>query len=141
MERYAPLVCDLYNECGTLDPFAVADSRNIEYRYVPFLRNPEGQFLKMKNQPLILLADWLKESNRRYFIITHELYHALAHDGLGGYYISTDHSQGKMETEANLFALCYLSILYRIDEEMKPESYYDLHYKYGMDLNVAEEFI
>lgn len=138
-DRFAK-VYELYERHHTLDPFDIAEREGIEYRYVPYLKSPEGQFVNIAGEPLILLNDRLKDSNRKFFIMCHELYHALWHSNLAGYYISNQNGRGKLEMEANKFSSCFLYCLYRLEEGRQPASYFDLHYKYGLDLNVAEEF-
>lgn len=138
-DRFAK-VYELYERHHTLDPFDIAEREGIEYRYVPYLKSPEGQFVKIEGEPLILLNDRLKDSRRKYFIMAHEIYHAIWHSELAGYYIDNAYGRGKLEMEANKFAACFLYSLYHFEEGRAPESYFDLHYKYGLDLNVAEDF-
>lgn len=139
MKRNKGMVDNLYTQHETLDPFLLAEKLNIEYEYVPFLRNPEGQFLTIDEQPLILLNERLREQNRRYYIMAHELYHAIAHSNLAGYYVLTNQTKGKLENEANLFALYLLYSCYEKEEGTEPRSIYDLYYRFGIDLNIIDE--
>ncbi|WP_368644809.1 ImmA/IrrE family metallo-endopeptidase [Alkalibacterium putridalgicola] len=74
------MVEDLYEEIGTLDRFAIIDHAGIDLHYVDFGANPLGQYIKLFNNPTILLNKSIENSPQEYFVASHELHHALEHE-------------------------------------------------------------
>lgn len=132
------LIIKIYKQVGTLDPFTVAEYMGIDIRYVPFLDNPYGQSLNIMGDPIILIADHLKESNHRYFVLAHEIYHSLQHSDLSGYYVRDSVTRGKLENEANKFAVAYYMQKYVEDYGISPYSYTELTNLYGVPLGIIE---
>lgn len=48
------------------------------------------------------------EHNHRYFLVAHELHHAIVHKEWSGYYVQNNVTRGKLENEANAFAAALL---------------------------------
>lgn len=112
-------VDELYRLYGTYNPTTLADFLEIQIRYVPFLSNPDGQFITMFDRPVILLNEKLHDSPKRHFVIAHELYHALEHANLAGYYVANNKFRGKLEREANRFAF-QLTLKFKEDQTGEP---------------------
>lgn len=132
---------DVYRETRTFDPIDIAAWHNIEIKYVPFLDNPAGQSVSVLGSPLILISDKIEESNQRYFVIAHEIYHSLQHTDLSGYYVRDSISRGKLENEANKFAIQLLIKKYKEDFGMLPNSYKELIELYGVPQNIVDLYI
>ena len=82
MNRLAPI----YNRTKTFNPFQIAESGGIEYKYVEASSKFEGQTSNVMGKPLIVLNSDLIDSPRRYVVIAHEICHVLLHNGLISYY-------------------------------------------------------
>lgn len=106
-------IYQLHDITQIFDPFKIIDYFDIRLKYVPFLNNPQGQYLKLLEQPYILLSEALKHSPKRYFVLAHELFHAVEHGDLMGYYMLNEHSNNKLEHEANKFAILLCMHLYK----------------------------
>lgn len=128
------LIGTLYDEFKTFDPIQIAEQLGIDIEYVDFLTNPKGQYIKLIDSPLILINQEFEYSEEKIFIVAHELYHALSHSDLIGYYNISRKTQSTMETEANKFAVNLLFELF-IEEEMSlPTCTQEMNYKFGMPL-------
>lgn len=137
-ERTLEIIENLYDQFGTLDPFNLIEQNGIELHYVPFLDNPLGQYIKLSDTPTILLSDRLENSSERYFVVSHELHHALEHEDISSYYTLNTLSRSKMEQEANKFA-AVLCLNFYIEEQGKiPETKTDLQNEYGVPLELSE---
>lgn len=88
----------------TANPFTLADNLGIEYHYVDFPEKLKGRIVVYDDEPIILLNESIKETPAKYFVMGHELKHALDHSGLIGYYSLCYGGKGKLEREANDFA-------------------------------------
>jgi len=137
-ERITELIEGLYNQYGTLDPFALVEHAGIDLHYVPYLDNPMGQYLKLVGTPTILLSDTLEGSPERFFVLSHELHHALEHEDICSYYTLNSLSRSKMEQEANKFAAAMCLNLYIEEQEKFPETTVDLLNEYGVPLQLSE---
>ena len=125
-------------QCNTLDPFLIAENYDIEVRYVPFSENPKGQFINLFEKPMILLNESIKDSERRYYVMAHELYHALEHSSLAGYYVSTGLSRSKLEYVAYRFAATFLLDHYVSENGTMPDTFGRLQLSYGVDELMAD---
>lgn len=132
---------NIYTKYNTLDPFEIAESCNIEIRYESFLKSPSGQYVVIHDQKIILINHELADSNERYFVMAHELYHALMHSELSGYYIQNSFSRGKLENEANKFAVNLLANRYVEEYGLYPSSYDELYNLYGIPKDILETYI
>jgi len=119
---------NIQNVYGTFDPFKIADDCGIKIKYVPFMEDPQGMIANVDGQKYILISDTLVDSNVKYFICAHELYHHLSHNGLGYYYISSIGGKYTLEREANSFATSLVTYLYKDMFDPDPEnvSYLDV---------------
>lgn len=131
----------IYTTLGTLDIHKVIEHYGIEIRYVSFLNNPLGQSVNVLGERVILISDKVEESNLKYFILAHELYHAAHHIELSGYYIRDSISRGKLENEANKFAIAFFINKYVEDYGKLPHSYDELTYLYGVPKEVIKYYI
>lgn len=125
----------------TSNPFLLCDHLNIEIKYVEFGDNPLGQFVRVLNEPLILLNKRLEESPQRYFIAAHELFHALHHSDLTSYYVQTEFTRGKLETEANHFAGILIMNQYKEEHGALPETIQELEIHYGLPFDFVNNYI
>ncbi|QJS97870.1 ImmA/IrrE family metallo-endopeptidase [Dolosigranulum pigrum] len=106
-------ICRLYDMVHTYNPFELVEYFNIRLKYVPFLDSPKGQYVKLLDTPYILLSEELKHSSGRYFILSHELFHALEHSDLTGYYTLNERATNELEYEANKFGVLLCMYLYK----------------------------
>lgn len=140
-ERTAELIEELYEQFGTLDPFAIVEKNGIDLHYVPFGDNPMGQYIKMLNTPTILLNDKLEGSSKRFFVLSHELHHALEHEDLSGYYVFNHKSRSKLENEANDFATNLLFHFFLEEHQLVPETLQSLELSYGVPSEYSELYL
>lgn len=85
----------LKQKYNSANPFIICEQMGIQIKYVPFMNNPKGQFQELLGRSVILLSHELKESEERFYICAHELGHAIFHQGLSSYYVSTRSSRSK----------------------------------------------
>lgn len=140
-ERIDEMVEELYEKYGTLDPFTLVEQSGVDIYYVPFADNPMGQYVKLMGTPTILLNDRLENSPKRYFVLTHELHHALEHEDLSGYYVFNHRSRAKLETEANGFATKLLFNFYMEEFQVAPETSLLLKQMYGVPSYYSELYL
>lgn len=140
-KSFNDLIKKLYARFNTLDPFEIAEKCYIELRYEPFLKSPHGQYVFILNQKIIIINHDLIDSNEKHFVMSHELYHALMHSELSSYYIQNRISRGKLETEANKFAVGLLTNRYVEDYGVYPVSYDELYYLYGIPKVILETYM
>lgn len=134
-QRILQIIKELYIKCSSYNPFVVSELLNIEVKYVPFGKSPLGQVAYIYETPIILINECLKDSNERFFVCAHELYHALEHTSLSSYYVSNGVAKSKMESEANTFATIILFNDFIETNEYLPESFEDLEHSYGFPEN------
>lgn len=131
-------VDELHSLYGTYNPVELADYLKIEIRYAPFLSNPDGQFVNMIDEPIILINEKLKDSPKSLFVIAHELFHAIEHSDLAGYYVANDKFRGKLEREANKFAAT-LVLRFHAEENGEPiRSFEHINRVYGVSEDMEE---
>lgn len=140
-ERIIELIEGLYNQYGTLDPFALVEHAGIDLHYVPYLDNPMGQYLKLVGTPTILLSDTLEGSPERFFVLSHELHHALEHEDWAGYYVFNHKSRAKLENEANGFATNLLFHFFIEEHQLVPETSQLLELEYGVPSDFSELYL
>lgn len=129
------LIKEIYTTYNTFNPEILVEFLNIDLRYVDYINNPKGQYIKIRDRKIILIKDTLEFSNERFFIIAHELYHALNHTDLIGYYSISKKTKNKMECEANHFAVKLLYEHFIHEHESLPYSFQELMYNYGIPQN------
>ncbi|MGX7394036.1 ImmA/IrrE family metallo-endopeptidase [Carnobacterium mobile] len=130
-QRILQLIKELYLRYNSYNPFVLSELLNLEVKYVSFGNSPLGQVAYIYETPIILLNEYLKDSNERFFVCAHELYHALEHTDLSSYYISNRIAKNKMETEANTFATIILFNDFIENNQFLPESFDSLAHTYG----------
>ncbi|MCI3027732.1 ImmA/IrrE family metallo-endopeptidase [Desemzia sp. C1] len=140
-EKYHHLISKLRETAGTLNPITIAETLGIEIKYVSFLANPEGQYLKMFDEPIILINEKYAEHNHRYFLVAHELHHAIEHEDLSGYYVQNNVTRGKLENEANAFAAALLVWYYAELNDQLPGSTKELELEFGFPEDLSEEYL
>ena len=126
------LVRDLKQKYQSANPFIICEKMGITIEFVPFLTNPKGQFQVILDEPIIFLNDSLKYSEERFYICAHELGHALFHNELSSYYVSTRNARSKSESEANCFATNLIVSLYQEDTDQFPREVSLLTKLYGL---------
>lgn len=131
----------LVKQYKTYNPFLIAEEKGIEVLYVPFGKTPLGETVYFKEEILILLNDSLSNRNDRYFIMAHELYHALEHLNMSAFYTKQRHGKGTYEREANLFAGHLLIKMYEDMYGFLPESVQVLYDTYGVPINLKDDLI
>lgn len=130
-EQIKKLVYFLGNHYKTFDPFLLCEKLNIDIKYVPFLDEPLGDTVHLKERPIILLDDSLRYSNQRYFVCAHELAHAINHQGLSNFYTTNSRNKGKMEVEADKFACGLITMLYAEENGEFPDNTNEIEWRYG----------
>lgn len=95
----------LFNLFGTYDPFRISELLNYDIHYVNLNKKPLGHCSKILKETVIILDESLMDSNYRFFVCAHELYHAINHQEYASYYTISSNTKSKMEYEANYFAM------------------------------------
>lgn len=131
----------LFKQYETYNPFVIAKEIGIEVLYVPFGKTPLGETVYFKEDTLILLNDSLANQNKRYFVMAHELYHALEHLEMSAYYTTHRHGKEKYEREANLFAGHLMIELYKDIHGFLPDSVQTLYDTYDVPIDLKDDLI
>ena len=118
---------------NTADPFKIAEKLNVKLEWVSMDRSLLGKTQYFMNQPIILLNTTIRDSNKRYFVLSHELGHVLLHEGLTGYYTVAYHGESKAEAEADNFARSLLIWTYLDDFGELPDTTDQLTKAYGFE--------
>lgn len=126
------LVFTIGKRYGTFNPFSWADFLNLEVYWKELYPRPLAKTVYYEEHPLIFMANQIKNSNQRYFILAHEIGHILEHKGLAAYYISNNVHRRKTEREADEFAMAVITNLYVEEHGNLPSTYQDLRYSYGL---------
>lgn len=103
MDEINSTIVDLYYKYQTYDPFKIAEFYNLIIRYVEFDEAPHGEVVYIRNKIYILIDSNFKNTNQRYFICAHELFHYLKHLN-SKTYDSNSNEKGFLEQEADYFA-------------------------------------
>lgn len=140
-KKWKQIIQKLFKQYKTYNPFLIAEELGIEVLYVPFGSTPLGETVYFKEETLILLNDSLAKQNQRYFIMAHELYHALEHLDMSAYYTTQRHGKGKYEREANLFAGYLMIELYQDLYGFLPESIKVLNSNFGVPIDLKNDLI
>ena len=118
---------------GTANPFDIADKKGIEYEFKCLPGKIKGLLLSTPDdKPLIWINRNLKDSNLKYLVCAHELYHAINHYGLNGLYSAHYGGKGKLETEADVFATELMIELYNEHYSQYAETFEVLKTVYGV---------
>lgn len=102
-DKIKRLVAYYRKTLGTNDPFAIADSLGILYRFCNI--DFAGCYMFLKNHRCIFINNQLEPAESR-MVMAHELGHALLHKKENCYFTQTKTLllNSKIEKEANLFA-------------------------------------
>lgn len=141
IEKWYDLIQQLYKEYKTYDPFILAQNKGIEVLYVPFGETPKGETIRFKNETLILLNEELIEKNERFYVLAHELYHAIEHVHLSAYYTTQRNGKGTLEREANIFSGQLMIKMYEEHYGFPPETFQDLQNQYGVSEELEDYLI
>lgn len=117
---------------GTFDPFVWAEKLNVEIHWKDIYPRPLGETVYLSDQPIVMLANIIRDTNQRYFVLAHELCHVIEHEGLSSYYNDKAIYTHKLENQADKFAITLITNLYIEENGHLPNSYQDLTYSYGM---------
>ena len=131
-EKWYDLIQELYKEFKTYDPFVLAENKGIDVLFVPFGETPKGETVRFKDETIILLNEQLMEENERFFVLAHELYHAIEHENLSAYYTTQRNGKGTLEREANIFSGQLMIKMYEEIYGFPPETFQDLQNQYGV---------
>lgn len=105
---------NMVSECGTANPFVIADNNGLIYEYrsdLPAILL--GITITIHgNRPMVLLNSSIKENSKRYLVMAHELKHAISHHDLPIYYSQAYRGGEKCEHEAELWATYLMVHLY-----------------------------
>lgn len=134
-------VTELVKRHQTANPFIIAEYENIEVRFVPLPSNLQGLMLSTPNdKPMIWINDSIRDSNLKYLVMAHELKHALDHYGLDGFYTAAYHGKGKLENEADRFAIELMLLLYQEQYQDVPDTFDKLIATYGVKEEMREYY-
>lgn len=117
---------------GTYDPFVIAEKLNIAIKWADIYPRPFGNTIYYEKSPIILLSNVIKETPEKYFVCSHELGHAIVHEGLTAYYIANSKFHNRSESEADKFAISLCTHLYIEQFDKMPETYSDIQAQYGL---------
>ena len=135
-EKSNRLIKQLYEEHKTYNPFLLAEKIGIEVMFVAFGKTPKGETVRFKQETLILLNESLIDKNERYFVLAHELYHAIEHNNLSAYYTTQRNGKGTLEREASTFAGHLMINQYKEEYGYLPETFQVLRDVYGVPENL-----
>ncbi|WP_025025264.1 ImmA/IrrE family metallo-endopeptidase [Companilactobacillus nodensis] len=126
------LVFNIGDRYNTFDPFIWAEKLNLDIYWENIGPKPLAKTNYMFNNPFIVMANSVKYSNQKYFVLAHEIGHVLEHKGLAAYYVSNNVHRRKTEREADAFAMAVITNLYVEENGKLPDTYADLRYNYGL---------
>lgn len=130
------LIINIGKRYGTFDPFIIADSLNVEIQWKDIYPRPLGDTIYYGNQPIVVMANIIKESNQRFFVMAHELGHVIEHEGLSAYYNDKSIYKHALENQADKFAITLITNLYIEEHGCLPDTYSELTHCYGLpDIN------
>lgn len=134
-------VTELVKRHKTANPFIIAEYENIEVRFVSLPSDLKGLMLSTPNdKPMIWINDNIRDCNLRYLVMAHELKHALDHYGLDGFYTAAYHGKGKLENEADRFAIELMLLLYQEQYQDIPDTFDKLIAAYGVKEEMREYY-
>ena len=117
---------------GTYNPYVWADRLNIEIEWVDFGESFTGKTDYWGDQPIITLNESIKEDNRQYHVLAHEIGHVILQQGVTGYYTLNSKTKSSSESQANKFAMYMMINFYEEQEGHLPETYQDLVNECGL---------
>lgn len=135
MYKVSDVVKTVVNRYKTANPFMIADKLNIEVDWCRFGKMPLGKTVYDGHEPVIMLNQLIKHTPAQYFVLGHELGHAILQEGLVGYYTSSVRNHSQLETEADQFSVALMALLFVEDNDYMPGSYDELATQYGLPHN------
>ena len=134
-------VNQLVSTYNTANPFEIADYLGIEYDFKTLPNNLKGILVSSeKDTPLILINEDIQDISFKYYVMAHELKHAIDHADLIGYYSLCYGGKGKLELEANKFATELMLLLYQEQYQDIPETFDKLISTYGVKEEMREYY-
>lgn len=116
----------------SFDPFKIAESLNIDIRFVEMDETPLGHCSTILSDTVILFDTSLHESNLKFLICAHELFHAMNLQDIASYYSLNKFTKSKLEHEANEFAIELIKELFKQNNGFEASHYKQLSV-YGVD--------
>ncbi|MDD7758805.1 MAG: ImmA/IrrE family metallo-endopeptidase [Aerococcus suis] len=114
-------VYEVTSKNQTNDPFIICENNDIRYLYGEDLSSEFKAVYIELDKPTIIINAQYKYNQERYFIVAHELYHALYHNRTLALYHNGYNAKDKSEREANEFATKLLLSGYQIDQDETKE--------------------
>ncbi|WP_428958064.1 ImmA/IrrE family metallo-endopeptidase [Levilactobacillus brevis] len=136
MEKISNVAKTVMNRYHTANPFIIAERLNIQVEWCLFDHYPLGKTVYDGDQPVVMLNAAIRHTPTQYFVMGHELGHAILQEGLVGYYTSSNKAHGQLETEADEFSAALMGLLFIEDNDRMPSSYKDLARQYGLPYNL-----
>ncbi|MGX6979082.1 ImmA/IrrE family metallo-endopeptidase [Vagococcus elongatus] len=127
----------IWEQVGSYNPFVIAEKYNFEISYHDFKGSPLGHCSTVMGQTIILMDKSLENSNKRFLVCGHEIYHGISHQDIASYYSINGVTKGKMEDEANGFSVELLKCLY-FEEHGRHATYYKELSIYGIGEDMLE---
>lgn len=115
----------------TVNPFIIADYLGVEIRYGD-LGKRDGYYDKILGDPVIIINYRLRDSNKRFVVCAHELYHAIEHTDIASYYTTGKKQRSSLEYQANEFACKLICNLYVEETGELPTSFDRMKKWYGL---------
>lgn len=129
-------VTELVKRHKTANPFIIAEYENIKVRFVPLPSDLQGLMLSTpNNKPMMWINDNIRDRNLRYLVMAHKLKHSLnhyGHYGLDGFYTAAYNGKGKLENDADWFAMDLILLFYQEKYENVPETFDTLKATFGI---------
>lgn len=141
IEHMLNLLMQLKSKYSTVNPVYLIEELGIEVQYVDFLEYPNGLYQKVFDDKVILISDEIETSNKLYFVLAHELHHALEHEDIISYYTQNSKNRSKIEHEADLFATIVCLNLYIEEYGTDTMSKQDLENLYGLPMEMSEKYL
>jgi len=123
---------------GSFNPFSIAERLNIDFEYRDFSPDIEGVSFPVLGKPLIALNSALVNIPKRYVVMSHELYHAIAHPDLINYYTIGENQRSSLEYEANKFTAMLLLNFYPEFTGHTPLCFGDIQQQFQMEDNYIQ---
>ncbi|WP_225743335.1 ImmA/IrrE family metallo-endopeptidase [Marinilactibacillus sp. Marseille-P9653] len=140
-EHMKDLLMQLRDEYSTVNPIYLIEELGIEVQYVDFLEYPNGLYQKVFDDKVILISEKIETSNKRYFVLAHELHHALEHEDIVSYYTQNSKNRSKIEHEADLFATIVCLNLFIEEYGVESMTKQDLENLYGLPMELSEKYL
>jgi Zn-dependent peptidase ImmA (M78 family) len=119
------LIKRMVKKYKTNNPFELAQALGIHIRFMNLGQSTKGLYFRKLKRRFIVIHNELPQEWQR-FVCAHELAHDRLHKGVNRFFLEENSyfSPGKLERQANLFAVKLLSSSTSIDQEESLQSYY-----------------